>query len=236
MKRNLLIVMLMVILVLGGCRNSESTPVSETEKNEQESIDGSESIVEEVDENSEIVSEIITLENVMNAEESLEEDFEVYNYGENEGVIVSSYIGKDEIVVIPSQIDGKDVVVIDAWAFFGDTTTAKAIVVPDTVFEIRECAFSQNETIEIIILGNGIKEIGQAAFFNTLNLAELNLPDGLESIGESAIWGTSINVIDVPVSVINLDYGAILVDTIIGESGSVAEEYATEWEITFQAK
>lgn len=236
MKKKLLIIMLATTFALTGCGNAESS-TSETVETEQEAVESTDVEDAETEETASAESVEITLENVMSAPESPEEDFETRNYDGNEGVVIEAYIGDDEIVVIPSQIDGKDVVMLDGWQDSESTVTVKGVVIPDTVFQISSMVFAQNETIEIVVLGSGVKIIEEYAFFSASHLSELILPEGLETIGKSAISGNAMETLEVPSSVTDLGDGAILDTTIIAEEGTIMEAYAEEtFNAEFQAK
>ena len=103
-----------------------------------------------------------------------------------------------------------------------DNELIKDIVIPDTVTEIKYCAFSGWNGTSITIptgvtsIGNSafthcssltsitipdsVTSIGHHAFYNCRSLTSINIPDGVTSIGDSAFCGcsslTSINIPD----------------------------------------
>ena len=232
MKRKILGMLLIITLTLGvtGCGNTtEKTPEKDTSKEQNESTNKNEG-------KKPVSTKKITKEDVMNAPESPAEDFEYRDDATGKGYEVYKYLGDDEIVVIPSEINGVKVLGLGGM-FEKDTTTARAVRLPDSIKTIASWAFADSENIEIVILGSGLKEIGEGAFWSATNLKELNLPEGLEKIGRSAIDRTGIKILEVPSSVVELGDMAVMGMTVIGEPGTAIEKYANEcFNCTFQKK
>ena len=232
MKRKILGMLLIITLTLGvtGCgKTTEKTPEKDTSKEQNESTNKNEG-------KKPVSTKKITKEDVMNAPESPAEDFEYRDDATGKGYEVYKYLGDDEIVVIPSEINGVKVLGLGGM-FEKDTTTARAVRLPDSIKTIASWAFADSENIEIVILGSGLKEIGEGAFWSATNLKELNLPEGLEKIGRSAIDRTGIKILEVPSSVVELGDMAVMGMTVIGEPGSAIEGYAEEaHNVEFQAK
>ncbi|MDR0752178.1 MAG: leucine-rich repeat protein [Christensenellaceae bacterium] len=90
-------------------------------------------------------------------------------------LMVSSYSGRFERVIIPAEHEGKKVVKIAAGAFSGATNITN-LTIPDT-----------------------ITEIGENAFFGCVNIVDINLPDSVTAIGKGAFSGCeSIITITLP--------------------------------------
>ncbi len=63
---------------------------------------------------------------------------------------------------------------------------SKYVVIPDTVTEIGNNAFSDQEQIQSIKLPSSITKIGNNAFYNCTGLKKINIPDKVTHIGEYA--------------------------------------------------
>lgn len=184
-------------------------------------------------------SDLISVEDLMNHEESHEEDFVCVDHGD--GVVeLLEYTGTDEVVVIPEYWQGKQITSISSYSF-GYNSIVKAVRVPDSVTEISDFVFGTNEKLEVVILGSGVKSLGQSSFMSCTNLRELVLNDGLEKIDTLAISGCeSLKRLYVPGSVSEIGINAIYAVpegfVMVGSAGSVAESYAKENGITFEVE
>ena len=69
---------------------------------------------------------------------------------ENNTVIITGYTGNDKVLVIPCQIDDRDVVCIDEMAFTKNEEIW-AVILPQTVTEIRAYAFHYSGLREIVL-------------------------------------------------------------------------------------
>lgn len=180
----------------------------------------------------------ITVEGIMNHGENAAEDFVVVDHG-NGVVELLEYNGFDDIVVIPESWNGKKITTISSYVF-GSNSTVKAIKIPDSVTLIDQFAFALNENLEVVIFGSGVREIGNYAFQSCINLHELILNDGLEKIGEISVGDCqSLKRLVIPESVVYIDiiafYGCPSDFVLVGKAGSVAETYAKDNGITFEA-
>lgn len=197
-----------------------------------ENLEGVKTYPEEIDE-----SGLISVEDLMNHEESPEEDFVCVDHGD--GVVeLVEYTGTDEVIVIPEYWKGKQITTISPYSF-GYNSIVKAVRVPDSVTEISDFVFGTNERLEVVILGSGVKSLGQASFMSCTNLRELVIKDGLEKIDTLAISGCeSLKRLYVPGSVSEIGINAISAVpedfVMVGSAGSVAESYAKENGITFE--
>lgn len=199
-----------------------------------ENLEGVRTYPEEIDE-----SELISVEVLMNLEESPEEDFVCVDHG-NGVVELLEYTGTDEVVVIPEYWKGIQITTISPYSF-GYNSIVKAVRVPDSVTEISDFVFGTNEKLEVVILGSGVKSLGQSSFMSCTNLRELVLNDGLEKIDTFALSGCeSLKRLYVPGSVSEIGINAIFAVhedfVMVGTAGSVAESYAKENGITFEVE
>ena len=89
------------------------------------------------------------------------------NYADVDGV----FMNKDKTVLLayPSGIVGE-------------------YVMPESVTEISEYCFNQNNNITGITFSKNLKRIGLSAFAMCMQIKELNFPDGLEYIGDMAFF------------------------------------------------
>ncbi|MBR2964967.1 MAG: leucine-rich repeat protein [Clostridia bacterium] len=78
------------------------------------------------------------------------------------GVIISSYTGNAETVVIPEKIGDKYVIAIGAGAFKGKDV--KTVVFNRFILRVADGAFRECSSLETLYLNDGINEIGNGAF------------------------------------------------------------------------
>lgn len=121
----------------------------------------------------------------------------------------------------------------------GEGSGVKAVKITDTVYVLAE-AFTDNEELQYVILGSGLKEIDMCAFQNCTSLIRVELPEGVEKLGINAFAGAmNLEYIYIPNSVVEMETTAIVADeskcVIAGKSGSKAEEFANQWNYTFEA-
>jgi len=117
-------------------------------------------------------------------------DFEYYI--EDEEVTITAYIGEgtwnpDCFVVIPSTIEEYPVTKIGEEAFFG--MCASSLIIPDTVTEIGDYAFSHCWNLKTIRIPNSITIWGENTFSNCDNLETVQLESDLKEIGNNAFDG-----------------------------------------------
>ena len=82
----------------------------------------------------------------------------------NDFYMISSYKGKDSLVVIPAWIDGIPV-------------------------KMRVCAFHACGDIQDVYMEEGLTEIGDYMFFGCINLKTVTIPKSVEHIGVQAFGG-----------------------------------------------
>lgn len=125
---------------------------------------------------------------------------------------------------------------IDDWAFAYNPFDS--ITIPDSVLEICDYAFAFCENITEWTLPAELTYIGNATFAGCTGMQEIVLPNTLSSIGQAAFAGTGLTEITIPPAVQEIGYCAFgyeadittAVDdfVIYGQSGSVAQTYATD--------
>lgn len=180
----------------------------------------------------------LTVEQVMNAPVANWEEFVTFE-DEDGTAWIGNYEGTNKILVIPEEADGRKVTVAGGHAFSANGQFI-AVKFPDTLKEIEEYAFSMDENLEIVICGSDLETIGKNAFFQCTSLREVVLNDGLKEIKDSAFWKCdNLKSITVPESVEVIEGFALWIDNedfvIKGKAGSVAEAYAKEHEMKFEA-
>ena len=100
-------------------------------------------------------------------------------------------------VEIPSAIDGKKVTSIGEYAFKDGVTS---VSIPESVVTIQNYAFNNCYSLEIINFSEGLKYIGKEAFCGC-SLQKLDFPETLEEIDDSAFSSMyNINEISFPKS------------------------------------
>lgn len=92
-----------------------------------------------------------------------------------------------------------------------NTVNVKKVVIPETVIEIRDDAFSLMSQIETIEFSEGLLKICKFAFEGLQNLKELNLPSTLRTIETNAFFAcSSIKTLVIPDSVTEIGSDAFL--------------------------
>ena len=109
---------------------------------------------------------------------------------ENHTVVITGYNGDEKILTIPRQIDSYDVVCIDELAF-AKNEKIWAVILPQTVTEIRGYAF-HDSGIREIVLPQSLLRIGDGAFSNS-HLTSIYLPPSVTEIG-SAVFASCFNL------------------------------------------
>ena len=130
------------------------------------------------------------------------EDESVYTYNAlDDGTIeITGYSGSAENIVIPAQIDGKSVTRIGNNAF--EKSSAKEIVIPDSVTEIGSQAFSGCGKLTSVLIPNSVTMIRDRAFFDCNSLASITIPDSVTDIELQAFCNcTSLKEVTIPASV-----------------------------------
>lgn len=222
-----------VVLVMNKDNNENNVQSGNTNQNNKVTNNNQEQI------DSNVSNDEISLQSLLNHKASPESDFFCTEDG-NGGIVLQQYEGNDEIVVIPETYRG--IPIVSTLKFtFANSKPIKALKYPNNLKEVAEANCTQNKNLEIVVLGNNVQTINKSAFMGCENLKTVILNEGLKTIGEFA-FGSCYNLksIYIPESVTNIHFTAFNLhheDFVIeGKSGSVAETYAKENNITFVAK
>lgn len=213
-------VIIMAALAMGlvGCGGTDSADKTTGGKSPKQVVDSAE----------------ITVDDVKNHAETPASDFEYVDNGDS--VSIKAYNGSDPIVVIPEQIDGKDVISIMDGTFSNDSFI-KGISLPATVKELSY-TFCNNACLQVV-LATGVETIGEGTF-NCDNLRIVDLGDKVTSFNETNFFGGNMELLHIPAGVTELNkymfMGGIEKLTIVGETGSYAENYASEIGAKFKAE
>lgn len=94
------------------------------------------------------------------------------------------YVGE---LYIPDEVNGIDVVAIADYAFVGNESITSVGLLPDTIRKIGKKAFCDCTSLSgNLVLPSSLEEIGEYAFSNTSLTGDLFLPSGLRYVGEGA--------------------------------------------------
>ena len=106
-----------------------------------------------------------------------------------------------------------NITALDSHALAGVDYIKKGLVLPDSIVEIGDSAFSKKSIEGNLVFPKNLKKIGNSAFRNLSYKGDLSLPAGLESIGESAFLDLKeANTITIPASVTHIGAGAFYKD------------------------
>ena len=244
MKRKVIMgILVMAALTLGACGNQEETSNTGTGntgvETQVQTVDqsGTDSEEEQKEENSSSSNVEVSMEALRNHEVTPGTDFKYFT--DTDGIMITKYLGNDEIVVIPEEIDGKRVQSIAA-GILDEDSPVKAIKLSDSVETIEKWAFFENTNLEYVICGSSLKTIGKCAFMGCTSLKELEINEGFEKFSTGSISSCdSLKVLYIPESVTEFggaDIGVVCEGfTIQGKTGSAAETYANNCGFNFEA-
>lgn len=111
---------------------------------------------------------------------------------------------------------------------FNSCYSLSELYLPDHLEYIGEGAFLYCEGLEIVEIPPCVVKIDKEAFKHCSSLSTLRLSEGLKNIEEGAFTGcSSLSAVEIPSSVKRIGNNAFdSTITLIGESGSCAEQYA----------
>lgn len=160
-----------------------------------------------------------------------------FTYTTNGGSItITRYTGSSGLVVIPSTTNGYTVTAIGAEAFFQSRLTN--IVIPNTVTNIGDDAFTDSANLTSIAIPSGVASIGESTFDACASLASVTIPGSVTNIGNSAFQDcAALTNIVIPPGVISIGEnafyscralsGVTIADTVTG-IGTNAFAYCTK--------
>ena len=120
-----------------------------------------------------------------------------YIIKKNGKVKIKKYVGTAKTVKIPSEIEGKEVYSIGSeafikgksWADEMKNTTLEKVVIPDTVYSIKDSAFYNCVNLKTVIFGKNVKIIRSNAFSGCVNLKNVTLGKNIEEMGVCVFSG-----------------------------------------------
>ena len=87
----------------------------------------------------------------------------------------------EQVIEIPREIDGKQVSAIADYAF-EDCSTAKIILIPNSVNNIGRAAFRNCSNLESVFIPDSVTNIESYAFYKCTKLKSITLPQGISNI------------------------------------------------------
>lgn len=100
-------------------------------------------------------------------------------------IIITSYIGSEEVVIIPNEIKGLPVVRIGSSAFYSNKQI-KEVILGENIKVIESNAFSRATNLKYINFNGGLEVIENNAFEHCHSLSFIYLPNSLRLIGSNA--------------------------------------------------
>ena len=80
---------------------------------------------------------------------------------------------------------------------FSNCPSLQEIILPTSVKEIEECAFSMCDSLTRVEMKEGIEKIGTQAFVYCGHLEELTIPQSVKEIGDLCLMETGVKAITV---------------------------------------
>jgi len=117
---------------------------------------------------------------------------------------IDKYVGNQMVVNVPEKIDGKIVTSLDESSFM-DLDKITTIILPETLKELGNFAFSGCSNLKLINIPSKITVIPSYCFNNCRSLTNIVLPTNLREIGNNAFRATNLKVVIIPPRVIKID-------------------------------
>ncbi len=113
-------------------------------------------------------------------------------------LMLTRYYGNGGKVEIPATFEGFNVTVIGRDVFM--KKNVEEVVMPDSITEVQDYAFSNNDNLKSVKLSKNVKVIGVNAFFKCKALTSIELPSTLKEIGVYAFCATGLESVVIPES------------------------------------
>lgn len=183
----------------------------------------------------------LTVEYLKSLPENPVGDFEYSLNWDEDGIVIESYNGSSDIVIIPAQIDGLPVKEIARYVFSNECAV-RGVLIPDGVKEIGE-VFGNNTGTELVV-AEGVEVIGYNSFNSCKALKQVYLGDNLRSIEEISFSRChQLEKLNIGPALTEMSEDAKATAflacenlTIYGEAGSFIEGVANELGIPFVAE
>lgn len=123
-----------------------------------------------------------------------------YSYAEKDGAAyIFACSSAEEVIEVPSEIEGLTVTRIYGGAFFG--SSAKEIILPDTVKEIDNLAFYMCTNLKTVKLPASLEILKNQAFSDCTALETLEIPASCATIGNEVFLNcTALKAVEIPAS------------------------------------
>ncbi len=117
----------------------------------------------------------------------------IFTYDVEDGHAVITDIPYDAsgTITVPDTLGGYPVTVIGRYGL-AQTSYVSKIILPDTITEIRDLAFTSDKALTSIVIPEGVTSIGNEAFKYCYNLKSITLPSTLKTIGNNAFQGCEL--------------------------------------------
>ncbi|MGN0488527.1 MAG: leucine-rich repeat domain-containing protein [Ruminococcus sp.] len=125
-----------------------------------------------------------------------------YNKNDDGTLKVVCVDDADEII-IPKSYNGMKITKIGRSSF--KMSDVKKVILPDTITEIEDFAFSFSSELSEVKLNEGITSIGTNAFSGCKSLKSIELPSTLEYIGLFSFDGSGLENVVIPKNVKTVD-------------------------------
>lgn len=135
---------------------------------------------------------------VPTTEPDLKDDTFGYYIINSKELMLTRYYGKGGKVEIPAEFQGYKISIIGHSVF--NARDVEEVVIPDSVTEIQDYAFSGNKKLKSVTLSKNLKVIGINAFFNCQALQSIELPATLKEMGSYAFCATGLTKVTIPES------------------------------------
>jgi hypothetical protein len=153
---------------------------------------------------------------------------------------------------VQSVVVGEGITTVALYAF-KDCVHLESVSLTSSLTFIGWNAFAGDHSLKEINLPEGLQDISYYAFFDCSSLANVTIPSSVQTIREGAFMGTALQSITIPEAVTTIGYkalgyvgaydfsGMFFMDelndkfVIYGYTGTAAETYATECDLTFKS-